>query len=36
MIVANSISDKGAGFGVDTNIVTIITENIALLYSNTK
>lgn len=27
MIVANSISDKGAGFGVDTNIVTIITEN---------
>ncbi|RHO49139.1 bifunctional phosphopantothenoylcysteine decarboxylase/phosphopantothenate--cysteine ligase CoaBC [Clostridium sp. AM09-51] len=27
MIVANSISDKGAGFGVDTNIVTIITES---------
>lgn len=27
MIVANSISDKGAGFGVDTNIVTIITDN---------
>lgn len=27
MIVANSISDKGAGFGVDTNIVTFITEN---------
>ena len=27
MIVANSISDKGAGFGVDTNIVTIITKN---------
>lgn len=27
MIVANSISDKGAGFGADTNIVTIITEN---------
>lgn len=27
MIVANSISDKGSGFGVDTNIVTIITES---------
>ncbi len=27
MIVANSIGDKGAGFGTDTNIVTIITKN---------
>lgn len=27
MIVANSLNDKGAGFGVDTNIVTIITRN---------
>ena len=27
MIVANSINEKGAGFGVDTNKVTIITEN---------
>lgn len=27
MIVANSISDKGAGFGTDTNIVTIITDD---------
>lgn len=26
MIVANSISDPGAGFGVDTNIVTLITK----------
>ena len=27
MIVANSIKDAGAGFGVDTNIVTIITND---------
>lgn len=26
MIIANNIKDKGAGFGVDTNVVTIITE----------
>ena len=27
MIVANSISQEGAGFQGDTNIVTIITKN---------
>lgn len=27
MIVANNLKEKGAGFGVDTNIVTFITEN---------
>ena len=27
MIVANSISEEGAGFQGNTNIVTIITEN---------
>ncbi len=27
MICANSIRTKGAGFGVDTNVITIITEN---------
>ncbi len=27
MIVANSLSDKGSGFGTDTNIVTIITRD---------
>lgn len=27
MIVANSIAEKGAGFGVDTNIVTLITAD---------
>lgn len=27
MIVANNLKDDGAGFGVDTNKVTIITEN---------
>ena len=25
-IIANSIADEGAGFGVDTNIVTIISK----------
>ncbi|SHI37295.1 bifunctional phosphopantothenoylcysteine decarboxylase/phosphopantothenate--cysteine ligase CoaBC [Parasporobacterium paucivorans] len=27
MIVANNLKEKGAGFGVDTNVVTIITKN---------
>ena len=27
MIVANDITEKGAGFGGDTNVITIITEN---------
>ncbi len=27
MIAANSISESGAGFGVDTNRITLITEN---------
>lgn len=27
MICANSLTQNGAGFGVDTNIITIITEN---------
>lgn len=27
MIVANNLKDKGAGFGVDTNLITIITRN---------
>jgi phosphopantothenoylcysteine decarboxylase/phosphopantothenate--cysteine ligase len=26
MIVANNLKQDGAGFGVDTNIVTLITE----------
>ena len=26
MIVANNLKDKGAGFGTDTNLVTIITS----------
>ena len=26
MIVANSLKEKGAGFGVDTNIITLITR----------
>ena len=26
MIVANNLKDQGAGFGTDTNIVTIITD----------
>ena len=26
MIVANNLKDKGAGFGTDTNLVTIITK----------
>ena len=29
MIVANNLKVKGAGFGTDTNVVTIITENNA-------
>lgn len=28
MIVANNLKVKGAGFGTDTNVVTIITENV--------
>lgn len=27
MIVANNLKDKGAGFGVDTNLITIITRD---------
>lgn len=27
MIVANNLNDKGAGFGVDTNLITIITRD---------
>ncbi len=27
IIIANNLKDKGAGFGVDTNKITIITEN---------
>jgi phosphopantothenoylcysteine decarboxylase/phosphopantothenate--cysteine ligase len=27
MICANSLREDGAGFGVDTNIITLITEN---------
>ena len=27
MVAANSLKVKGAGFGVDTNVVTLITEN---------
>ena len=26
MIVANNVKEQGAGFGTDTNIITIITE----------
>ena len=32
MIVANDVSAEGAGFGVDTNIVTLITSNGAVPY----
>ena len=27
MIIANSIADKGSGFGTDTNKITIITQD---------
>ena len=27
MIVANNLNVSGAGFGVDTNVVTLITKN---------
>lgn len=27
LIIANNLNDKGAGFGTDTNVVTIISEN---------
>ena len=27
MICANSLTQNGAGFGVDTNIITVITRN---------
>ncbi len=27
MIIANNLKEKGAGFGVDTNVVTVITKN---------
>ncbi len=30
MIVANNLKEKGAGFGTDTNRITIITRNEAL------
>ena len=30
MIVANSLSEEGAGFACDTNIVTILTQNETL------
>lgn len=30
MIVANNLKDKGAGFGVDTNLITIITRDLEL------
>ena len=29
MIVANSLRTEGAGFGTDTNVVTLITEDSA-------
>ena len=29
MIVANSLREKGAGFGTDTNVVTLITKDKA-------
>ena len=29
MIVANNVKVPGAGFGVDTNVVTLITESIS-------
>lgn len=32
MIIANSIKKDGAGFGTDTNVITIITENDAVAY----
>ena len=32
MIIANSIKRDGAGFGTDTNVITIITENDAVAY----
>ncbi len=32
MIVANDVTSEGAGFGVDTNIVTLITSNGATPY----
>lgn len=32
MIVANSIKNENAGFGVDTNIITIITKDDAVAY----
>ena len=28
MICANSLKTTGAGFGTDTNIITLITENV--------
>lgn len=27
MVVANNLKDKGAGFGTDTNLITIITKD---------
>ena len=32
MIIANSIKNDQAGFGVDTNVITIITKNDAVAY----
>ena len=37
MIVANNVKDEGAGFGVDTNKVTLITkDNLTSLPVMTK
>ena len=33
MIVLNSLADKGAGFGTDTNKVTVITPESATAFS---
>ena len=30
MIVANNLKDEGAGFGIDTNIVTFITAEVTI------
>ena len=32
MFIENSIKKDGAGFGTDTNVITIITENDAVAY----
>ena len=30
MVVANNLKQAGAGFGTDTNVVTLITKDICL------